>query len=49
MVRVWFGIKQRHLLMPKEILIVDDELVAKVKELLEDTYENVSRPNAKII
>jgi len=29
--------------MPKEILIVDDELVASVKELLESTYEEVSR------
>ena len=25
MVRVWLGIKQRQLFMPKEILIVDDE------------------------
>ena len=56
MVRVWLGIKQRQLFMPKEILIVDDEpdVVVpihflmeqqgyKVKEVFEDTYENVRR------
>ena len=37
MVRVWLGIKQRQLFMPKEILIVDDEpgVVVPIQSLME--------------
>jgi CheY-like chemotaxis protein len=37
MVRVWEGIKQRQLFMPKEILIVDDEpgIVVPIQFLME--------------
>jgi DNA-binding response OmpR family regulator len=37
MVRVWLGIKQRQLFMPKEILIVDDEpdVVVPIQFLME--------------